>query len=160
MQFRDLAAVADGHAVAFELEHEIVGHRLAQIAATMKQGDQRAAAREPHRGLARRVAAADHANARRSAALRLGGACRVEDADALVGLEPGDGEPAVLGAGGDDDRAGADVTAVLEAHHVSIGAGLERQRAVGRGRAGVELPRLGDGARGQLAPVIPAGNPR
>ena len=51
----DLAAVADGDAVALELADEVVRHRLAQVGAAVEQGHERAAASEPDGGLAGRV---------------------------------------------------------------------------------------------------------
>ena len=90
MQLHDLAAAAHRDAVAFELEHEVVGHRLAQVGAAVKQRHQRAAAAQPDRSLAGRVAAADDCNTRRAAELRLGRPRRVEDAEPLVLLEVGD----------------------------------------------------------------------
>ena len=161
VQLGDLAAVADGDAVALELEHEVVGHRLAQVRAAVQERDERAAAGEPDGGLSGRVAAADHADAGRPAALCLGRPGRVEDADALVVLEVRDRQPAVLGAGRDDDRAGRDLVVVLEADDVAIGARFERERAIGRRGARVELARLRDRARRELrVPVMPAGKPR
>ena len=84
VQGGDLAAVAYGDAVALELADEVVRHRLAQVGAAMEQRHERAAAREPDRGLAGGVAAADHADARGAAELRLGRPGGVEDAQALV----------------------------------------------------------------------------
>jgi hypothetical protein len=63
MQLRDLAVVAHRDAVALELSHEVIGHRLPQICAAVHQGHERAAAREPDGGLAGRVAAAHDAHA-------------------------------------------------------------------------------------------------
>ena len=147
---RDLAAIADGDAVALELEHEVVGHRLAQVSAAMKQRHERAAARQPDGGLPGRVAAADHADPGGAAALGLGRAGRVEDADSLVRLEVVDRQPAVVGAGGEDDRAGRDLVVVLETDDVPVGARLERHRAVRRRRTRAELSRLRDRAGRQL----------
>src|SRR5437588_4951803 len=45
VQRSDLAAIANRDAVALELSHEVVGHRLAQVSAAMKQRHQRAATR-------------------------------------------------------------------------------------------------------------------
>src|SRR6202035_2903980 len=55
----DLAAVADCNAVALELADEVVGHRLAQVRATVEQGHERSCAGEPDGGLSGGVAAAD-----------------------------------------------------------------------------------------------------
>ena len=63
VQRRDLAAVAHRDAVALELAHEVVGHRLAQVGAAMQQRHERAAASEPDGRLAGRVASADDGDA-------------------------------------------------------------------------------------------------
>ena len=84
MEGGDLAAVANGDAVALELAHEVVGHRLAQIRAAVEQRHERAAASEPDRGLPGRVPAADDGDALGAAQLGLGRPGGVEDADALV----------------------------------------------------------------------------
>ena len=146
----DLGAVADGDAVALEVADQVVGHRLAQVGAAVQQRHERAAARQPDRGLGGRVAAADDRDAGRAAALGLGRAGGVEDADALVGLEVGDRQAAVLGAGGQHDGARRDLLPAVEPHDVAVAAGLEREGAVRRGHARAELARLRDGARGQL----------
>ena len=65
VQLRHLAAVAHRDPVALELDDQVVGHRLAQVGAAVQERDQRAAAGQPDRGLRGRVAAADHADARR-----------------------------------------------------------------------------------------------
>ncbi len=51
-------------AVALELLDQVLRHRLAQVGAPVQQRHQRAAARQPDRGLAGRVAAADDADPR------------------------------------------------------------------------------------------------
>src|SRR5262245_13110476 len=56
VQRADLAQVADRDAVALEFSHEVVGHGLAQVRTSMKQRDERTAAREPDSCLARRIA--------------------------------------------------------------------------------------------------------
>ena len=45
---------------------------------------------------------------------------------------------------------GRHLVVVLEPDHVAVAAGLERQRAVGRGRTRAELARLGDRAAGEV----------
>ena len=102
----------------------------------MQEGDEGAAAREPDRGLRRRVAAADHADPLRAAELRLGRAGRVEDADPLVLLEVVDRQAPVFGAGREQDRARRDLVALLEPDEVAVGAGLERVGAVAASRSG------------------------
>ena len=110
MQGGDLAAVADGDAVALELANEVVGHRLAQVGAAVQQRDERAAAGEPDGGLAGRVAAADDADARGAAELRLGRPGGVEDADPLVLREAVDRQAPVFGAGREQHRARAAIS--------------------------------------------------
>ena len=53
VQLGDLAAVANRDAVPLELEHEVVGHRLAQVGAAMQERHERAAAGQPDGGLRR-----------------------------------------------------------------------------------------------------------
>ena len=156
VQRGDLAAVAHGHAVALELANEVVGHRLAQVGAAVEQRHERAAAREPDRGLARRVPAADDGDARGAAELRLGRAGRVEHAEPLVLGQPLDGQAPVLRAGREQHRARGDLVTLLEPDEVASVARLERHRAVRRRRARVELARLGDRPARQLR----AGDPR
>ena len=120
VQLGDLAAVADGDAVAVELVDQVVGHRLAQVGAAVQQGDERAAAGEPDGGLPGGVAAADDADARGAAELRLGRPGGVEDAHALVVVEAVDRQAPVLGAGGEHDGARGDLVAVLEPHDVAV----------------------------------------
>ena len=150
VQRRDLAAVAHRDAVALELAHEVVRHRLAQIRAAVQQRHERAAAREPDGGLAGRVAAAHDADARGAAELRLRRPGGVEDAQPLVVGETVDREPPVLGAGREHHGARGDLVVVLEPHDVAPVAGLERHRPVGRRRPRAELARLGDGAAREL----------
>src|SRR2546428_7218835 len=76
----DLAAVADGDAVALEVADQIVGHRLAEVGSAVDQRDEGAAAGEPDGGLSGGVAAADDGDARGAAQLRLGWPRGVEDA--------------------------------------------------------------------------------
>jgi hypothetical protein len=47
----DLAAVTNGDAVALELPHEVVRHRLAQVGAAVQKCDDRASTRQPDGGL-------------------------------------------------------------------------------------------------------------
>ena len=127
VKLNDLAAVAHGDAVAVELGQQVVGHRLAQVGAPVKKGDQGAAPGKPHRRLSGGVATADDATrVRRSAGLgRAGG---VEDAHALVVLEVADRQAPVVGAGGDHDGARDDLVPFLEVARVESVARLERQR--------------------------------
>ena len=99
MQLGDLAAAADGDAVAIELVDEIVRHGLPELCAAMEERHDRAATSQPDGGLPRRVASPNHADPGRSALAGLGRARRVEDADTLVRFGAGDGEAAVVRAG-------------------------------------------------------------
>ena len=116
----------------------------------MEERHERAAVGEPDGRLGSRVAAADDADAGGAAPLRLLRARRVEDADPLVGVDVGDRQPAVVGARGENDGAGAHLVPVLESDEVAVGAGLEPDRAVRRGGAGAELARLRDRPGRQL----------
>ena len=142
VQGGDLAAVANGDTVALELADQVVRHRLAQVGAAVEQRDERAAAGEPDGGLAGGVAAADDADARGAAELRLGRPGGVEDAHALELREPVDREAPVLRAGREQDGARGDLVVLFEAHEWRPSPGFERERAVGRRGAGVELARL------------------
>ena len=101
---------------------------------------------EEQRGLAGRVAAADDHDRVVHAQLRLDLGGRVVDARALELLEPGDGQPAVAGAGRDDQGAGgqrvaaarrttwcspevSSATASAGAHRGPELLGLQRRRA-------------------------------
>src|SRR5262245_46050748 len=134
MKLRDLAAIANGDPVALELADEVVGHRLAQVGAAVKERDERAPAGEPDCGLAGGVAAADDRDARGPAELRLGWACRVEDARALVVPKLVEREPPVLGSGRENDRPSRDLVPFLQLDDVAAVAGLELDRAIGRSR--------------------------
>ena len=121
----------------------------------MQQRDERAAAGQPDGGLSRGVAAADHARRAGPAELRLRRPGCVEHADPLVVGEPLDGESPVLRAGCQQHGARRDLVVVLQTDDVSLAARFERERAVGRRRPRTELPRLGDGAAGQLRAADP-----
>src|SRR5207302_1377390 len=151
----DLAAVTDHDSRALELVDEVVGHGLAEVRAPMQEGDQSAAAGEPDRCLTGGVAAADHRHPRGAAELRLGRPGRVEDARALVLGKTVEGKPPVLGAGGENNRAGGDFMSLLEAHDVAAAARLERDGAIWGGRPRAELPRLGHGAARELGAADP-----
>ena len=116
----------------------------------MKQRHERAAAREPDGGLAGRVASADHGDPLGAAELRLGWAGGVEDAHALVLGESLDRKAPVLRAGREQDRLRGDLAILFQPQDVASVSRFEGERAVGRGQAGVELPRLGDRAARQL----------
>src|SRR5439155_14410983 len=152
----ELAAIADGDAVALELADQVVGHRLLQVASAMEQGDQRAAASEPDSRLSGRVAAADHGDARGSAQLCFRWSGGVEDARALVFGETLEREPPVVGTGGEDDRAGRDLVLLFQPYEVSPAARLEPDRTVGGRRPGAELACLADGPGRQLRAADPS----
>src|SRR5207249_4386355 len=78
-----------------------------------------------------------------------------EDARAFVVAQAVEGEPPVVGAGGEHDGARCDLVLLFQSYDVSSVAGFERDRAV-RGRGtGAELDRLTDGAAGQLGAADP-----
>src|SRR4051812_31258563 len=80
VELRDLAPVANRHAEALELVDEVVRHRLGKVGASVEQGDERAATREPDSGLAGRVPAAENGDPRAAAQLSLRRPGGVEDA--------------------------------------------------------------------------------
>src|SRR5688572_24581048 len=109
VQRPDLAAVAHGDAIALELSHEVVRHRLAQISAAVQQRYERTAARQPDGGLAGRVASADNPDSRGAAQPRLRGPCGVEDAESLVLREVIAGQAAVFRTRGEEHGARGDL---------------------------------------------------
>src|SRR6266436_1405162 len=115
----DLAAVADGYAVALEVADQIVGHRLAEVGSAVEQRDEGAAAGEPDGGLSGGVAAADDGDARGATQLRLGGPGRVKHAHALVVAQAVEGEPPVGGAGGEHDGACCDLVFLFKSYEMS-----------------------------------------
>ena len=116
----------------------------------MEERHERAAAGEPDRRLGGRVPAPDDTDPHGAAAPGLLWPRGVEDADAFVRLDLRDRKPAILGAGRENDGAGAHLLAALEPDEVKLGAGLERDGAVRSGHAGAELPRLAERADRQL----------
>ena len=112
--------------------------------------DERAPAREPHRGLGGGVATADHRNPRAGAELRLGGAGGVEDRHPFELRKAVDRQSPVLGARREQDGTRGDLPALLELHEVTAVPRFERQGAVRSRGASVELPCLGDRAAGQF----------
>src|ERR687892_1787789 len=141
MQLRDLAAVADGHAVALEVADEVVGHRLTQLGAPVEQRDERPAPREPDGGLAGGVASADHGDPFGAAELCLGWAGGVESAHALVLRESLNRKAPVLRTGREQDCPRGDLAILLQSQEVASVSRLKGNRAIGRRQAGVE-PRL------------------
>ena len=150
VQLDDLAAPAHRDAGAVEIVDQVVGHRLAQVGAAVEERHESASVRKPDRRLGGGVAAADDADAGGAAPLRLLRPGRVEDADAFVGVDVGDRQPAVVGARREDDGAGTHLVATLEPDEMAIVAGLERERAIGRCGTGAELAGLRDGPGGEL----------
>src|SRR5919201_903290 len=67
----DLAAVANGNAVALEVADQVIRHRLVQVGATVEQRHERSSAGEPDGGLSGGVAAANDGDTRGAAQLRL-----------------------------------------------------------------------------------------
>src|SRR4051812_12115203 len=108
----DLAAVADCHSVALELADQVVGHRLAQIAATVEQRDECAPAREPDGRLPGGIATADDGDPRATAELCLGGTGGVEDARPLVGGQVVAAKSSVLRTGRQQDDARGNLAVV------------------------------------------------
>src|SRR5262249_26211382 len=150
VQRTDLAASSDKDARTVEVVDQVVRHRLAEVSSAVEERHERAAAGEPDRRLRRGVPAADDTDPRRTAAPSFLRPRGVEDADALVRLDLGNGQPAVLGACRQDDGPRPHLLAAVEANDVMAGAGLERDGPVRRGEACTELPSLADGANGQL----------
>ena len=128
----DLASVADGDAVALELVDEVVGHRLAEVGAAVEEGDERAAAGEPDRGLAGGVAAADDRDARAGAELGLGRPGGVEDAS--VPRTRRGGRPGAAGTGR-PSRAARRARRSRGRPRAGRDAGRSPVRGRGRGRA-------------------------
>ena len=126
----------------------------------MEQRHQRAAAREPDRGLAGGVGASDDGDARGAAEAGLGRASRVERAQPFEVRQPLDGKASVLRAGCEENRACGDLVTFLEPDEVASIARLERH---GADRVAVRASNLRAWVTARLVssePVDPAGNPR
>ena len=130
VQRGDLGAVAYGDAGTLEIENEVVGHRLAQVGAAVEQRDERAAAREPDRGLARGVATSDDRDARGAAKASLGRPCGIEHAQSLELRQPLDGRTPVLRARREENRTCGDLVTLLEPDEVAPVARFQRDGAV------------------------------
>ena len=135
-------------------------HRRAEVSAADQQAAAGGVAGEEHRRLPGRVSAADDQHRVGGAQLCLGLGGGVVDAGALVALEVGEVELAVLGAGCNDHRAAVDDLAARQ---------LDRIVAVVAGQAGglgwndqarAQPPRLEDGALSQLASRDPCREPK
>src|SRR5262249_38686489 len=150
VQRRDLVASSDEDAGALEVVDQVVRHRLAEVDPAVKKRHERATAGEPDRRLGRGVPAPHATDPRGDAASGVLWPRSVEDADPFVRFDLGDREPAVLGAGCENDGARPDLLVAREPDEVMLGAGLERDGAVRRRHAGAKFPRLADGANRQL----------
>ena len=150
VQLRNLAPIMHRHAITVEIVDQVFRHRFAQVSAAMKQGNDGTTTGQPDRRLGGGVAAADDADARCAAPLRLRWSGGVEDARALGFFEVGYREAAVLGPGGQQDGTCGHAVIVLESHYMAAIPRFQCERPVGRGRPGRELARLGDRARGEL----------
>ena len=111
------------------------------------------------RGLPGGVPAADHDHLEARAALGLERRRRVVDAGTLEPLELGQRQPAVVRAGGDDDRPGRDLAAVGEHHGVERRARPQPGHLARGVDAGAQPAGLQGGAVGQLAAREPVGEP-
>src|SRR3954451_1574417 len=151
MELCNLAPVADVDAVAVEVSDQVFGHRLAQVGTAMEECHERASAGEPDRGLGSRVAATDHADTITAAAPRLGRAGEIEDADPLELGETVDRQAAIAGTGPAHPRASRDLVSLLDAHDPAVSVAFEPGDHIGGRGPGAELPRLRDGAAGQLS---------
>ena len=149
------------HTAALELQHEVVGHRLVQVASAMQQRNQCAASRKPDRRLAGRVSTTDHAHAFGAAELRLRRAGGEEDARAFVLGQ--DRRPAAVGTARrwrSRPRARRSRDPPLAARR-----GVRLQARATIARYGVAMRALNFRAwvTARLVssvPLIPAGNPR
>src|SRR5882724_1643217 len=130
---------------------EVARHLLVQIVAAQEEVDLPRLAGEEDRGLAGGVAAADHHHLRSPAERRLVQGRGVVDAGALELRAAFGPQPAVLGAGCDQQALGGDRLAALELQHrVGVDEGQADDRR-GHGQARPELVGLEDGALRQLA---------
>ena len=135
---------------------QVARHRRGQAVAPDDDADAARRARQVRRRLAGRVAASDHDHVLAAAALGVGRHGGVVDAGAreprdVVGRELAPARP-----GGDDDRAGERVLAVVEVDaDEPLGAARELDRAVEARQDRVEAPRL----QRRLARQLGAGDP-
>ena len=104
-----------------------------------------------------RVGAADDMHLLTRGRRGLGGRAAVEDTRPDQLLELGDLEPAVGGAGREDDRAGADLAAVGEADVEAVAVAPNPCRVVHEGELCPEDPRLLVGALRKPPTADPAG---
>ena len=142
VQFADFTPRANRHAAISELSDQVMGHRLAQVGAAVKERDERASARERNGSLAGRVSASHDADALCGAELFVLRAGGVEDAPPLVIAEPVYGQASVFGPRGDEHGAGRHVAAVVANNPVALRPRLQQDGTVWRGEARTELARL------------------
>src|SRR6185369_6069641 len=74
------------------------------------------------------------------------------DAGAVELREALDGQTAVFGPAGDDDRAGVDARAVVDLHHIGPLVAMQTDGRATDHRLRAELLRLREGTRGELLP--------
>src|SRR6478735_7168562 len=110
----------------------------------MKQGHERAAAREPDGRLPGGVPSTDDSDPGGAAQLRLGRAGGVEDTHTLEVGQIVNREPPILSPRREHHRTGRDLVTFLQPNDVASVARLERDRAIGSSRTGAELARLID----------------
>ena len=140
-----------------DLGDQIAGHAGGQAGTAHHHRDRRRVLGQVDRGLAGRIAGADDIDvlARHGASLR--GRRAVEDPGADQGLQFRHAEAAPGDAGGDDDRAGLDLTAGgVHDERCAVGG-----QAIGRTEreAGPEQPRLVDRPHGQVIAGQAVGEP-
>jgi hypothetical protein len=109
-QLGDLRVWRDGDAgLALDPVHQVTRHRRVKRVSPDDHVYLTAAAAQEERGLPDGVAAAHDGDRPAAACLGLGLGGRVVDADAFELGEPVQGQPVVVGSGGDDDRLGLHV---------------------------------------------------
>src|SRR2546423_11718552 len=113
VQLTDFAPRANFDAAISELSDQVMGHRLAQVGAAVKERDERASARERNGSLAGRVSASHDAHALCGAELFVLRAGGVEDAPSLVVTESLDRQAPGFRASGQQHRAPGDVAGVV-----------------------------------------------
>ena len=160
VEHSDLASVSNGDAVALELVDEVVGHRLSEVGAAVEERDERAAAGEPDGRLAGGVAAANDGDARAGAEPRLGRTGGVEDRESLVLRQALEREPAVLGAGREQDGPRGDLVVVFEADEVAAVPGSSERARYGVAVRALNLRAWVTARPVSSVPLIPAGKPR
>ena len=133
-----------------ELLDQVVGHRRLQRRPPHQQRHGLGVPGEEHRGLARRVRAADDVDVAALAGRRLGGRGAVEDAAAGQLGDAGGGQRAVRHARREHDAVGGDLRAVAELHDAGRAARLQADDVAGGEHLGAELRGLAAGPVGEL----------